>query len=121
MDQEDAPQTVVRIKADPDAVPLWEPERAEPVSWEDLELPERLAAELREWSERYDARLPNPYRWQVRGGLPACNCGRRTSPPSARCTTTRGWSGSRCSPASCRAPSSGSRSGAPRSATSRWR
>ncbi len=69
MDQEDAPQTVVRMKADPDAVPLWEPERAEPVSWEDLELPERLAAELREWSERYDARLSTRYRWQVRGGL----------------------------------------------------
>ena len=30
--------------ATPHAVPLWEPERAEPVSWEDLELPERLAA-----------------------------------------------------------------------------
>ena len=69
MDQEDAPQTVVRMKADPDAVPLWEPERPEPVSWEDLELPERLAAELREWSERYDARLSTRYRWQVRGGL----------------------------------------------------
>ena len=69
MDQEPAPQKVVRMKADRDAVPLWEPERDEPVSWEDLELPERLAAELREWSERYDARLSTRYRWQVRGGL----------------------------------------------------
>ena len=35
--------------------------------------------------------------------------------------TTRASSGSRCSPASCRAPRAGRRSAAPRSATSRWR
>ena len=46
---------------------------------------------------------------------------RPTSPPSARCTTTRASSGSRCSPATCPAPRAGSRSAAPRSATSRWR
>ena len=62
---EHAPQKVVRLSAGDDTVPLWE---VEALSWEDLPLPPRLQADLREWVDRYDAGLTSRWRWQARGG-----------------------------------------------------
>jgi hypothetical protein len=68
MDAQDAGPQVVRLRADRNVVPLWETPEPQALSWEGLPLPPRLQAELREWTERFDARLATRFRWEARGG-----------------------------------------------------
>lgn len=68
MEEHGAGQKVVRLTADRGAVPLWDTEQPEALSWEGLPLSARLQAELREWSDRFDTRLATRFRWEARGG-----------------------------------------------------